>query len=60
MKRHAFLAAATIALWGRPVLGELLELPARPGIPTLLPQGLARRDSAAQEQPRKQVAAELG
>ncbi len=52
MKRHAFLAAATIALWGRPVLGELLEL-ARPGIPTPLPQGLARCDSAAQELARE-------
>ena len=41
MKRRAFLAAASMALWGRPVLGELLELPTRPETPTpfALPAG---------------------
>ncbi len=44
MKRRAFLAAASVALWGRPVLGELLELPVRPETPTPLPAQLGVGD----------------
>lgn len=44
MKRRAFLAAASMALWGRPVLGDLLELPARPDAPTPLPARLGAAD----------------
>ncbi len=29
MTRRAFLTAAGMGLWDRPILGELLELPAR-------------------------------
>ena len=47
MKRRAFLAAASMALWGRPVLGELLELPGRPETPTPLPARLGAGDVEA-------------
>lgn len=44
MRRRAFLAAASVALWGRPVLGELLELPTRPESPTPVPSRLGMAD----------------
>lgn len=44
VKRRAFLAAATVAVVGRPVLGELLELPDRPATPTPLPSRLGMAD----------------
>lgn len=44
VKRRAFLAAASVALFGRPVLGELLEIPARPDTPTPLPARLGAAD----------------
>lgn len=44
MKRRALLATASIALFNRPILGELLELPARPESPTPLPSRLAMAD----------------
>ncbi len=47
MKRRAFLAAASMALWGRPVLGELLEIPTRPETPTPLPSRLSAADVEA-------------
>ena len=47
MKRRHFLAAASVALWGRPVLGELLELPTRPETPTPLPSRLGAADVEA-------------
>ena len=54
MKRHPYLAAAAMAFRGRPVLDELLELPARPGLSTPLPQGSAApRERAAQELARE-------
>lgn len=47
MKRRALLAAAAVALWNRPVLGDLLELPKRPNVPTPLPSQLGRADVTA-------------
>lgn len=47
MQRRALLAAASVALFGAPVLGELLEIPERPAVPTPLPASLAARDVVA-------------
>lgn len=47
LKRRAFLAAASVALFDRPVLGELLELPTRPATPTPLPAQLGTADVTA-------------
>jgi transcriptional regulator with XRE-family HTH domain len=47
MKRRALLAAASTALLGAPVLGELLQLPTPPSTPTPLPSRLGASDIAA-------------
>jgi hypothetical protein len=44
MRRRALLAAATTALFGALILGEVLELPERPNIPTPLLANLAQAD----------------
>lgn len=44
VKRRAFLAVVSTALFGRPVLGEVLELPNRPDSPTPLPSQLGMAD----------------
>lgn len=49
VKRRNFLAAASMALWGHTVLGELLEVPGRPAAPTPLPSRLAGSDVDALE-----------
>jgi transcriptional regulator with XRE-family HTH domain len=38
MRRRALLAAGTLALFGSPLLGEVLELPERPAFPPPLPK----------------------
>lgn len=50
MKRRALLAAASVALLGAPVLGEVLELPTPPMTPTPLPSRLGASDVAALKQ----------
>ncbi len=40
VKRRAFLAAASAAVWGQPVLGELLDLPAPGDVPLPLRLGM--------------------
>jgi hypothetical protein len=47
MQRRALLAAGAVALFGSPILGELLEIPARPHTPTPLPSRLGASDVAA-------------
>lgn len=47
MKRRALLAAASAALLGAPVLGELLQLPTPPTAPTPLLARLGASDIAA-------------
>ena len=47
VKRRILLASASLALFNRPVLGEVLELPARPESPTPLPSRLAMADVEA-------------
>jgi transcriptional regulator with XRE-family HTH domain len=47
MRRRALLAAGAVALFGRPVLGEILELPQRPDSPTPLPDRLGLNDMRA-------------
>ncbi len=47
MKRRALIALAGVTLFDRPVLGEVLELPRRPAVPTPLPSQLGRSDVAA-------------
>ncbi|MGH4025645.1 MAG: helix-turn-helix domain-containing protein [Pseudonocardiaceae bacterium] len=44
MKRRVLLATASLALFDRPILGEVLELPARPESPTPLPSRLVMAD----------------
>jgi transcriptional regulator with XRE-family HTH domain len=47
MRRRALLAAGAVALFGRPVLGEVLELPDRPASATPLPDRLGVADVEA-------------
>lgn len=47
MKRRALIALAGVTLFDRPVLGELLELPRRPDVPTPLPSELGTADVTA-------------
>jgi transcriptional regulator with XRE-family HTH domain len=47
MRRRALLAAGAIALFSRPVLGQVLELPERPPSPTPLPAQLGKADVSA-------------
>ncbi|MCA1705546.1 MAG: helix-turn-helix domain-containing protein, partial [Actinobacteria bacterium] len=47
MRRRALLAAASVALFGAPVLGEVLQLPTPPTAPTPLPSRLGAADVAA-------------
>lgn len=47
MKRRGLLAAGAIALFNRPILGEVLEIPERPPAPTPLPAQLGEADVAA-------------
>ncbi|MGH3874282.1 MAG: helix-turn-helix domain-containing protein [Pseudonocardiaceae bacterium] len=47
MKRRALMAAGTIALFGKPVLGEVLHIPVRPQTPTPLPSRLMATDVTA-------------
>ncbi|MGH3972920.1 MAG: helix-turn-helix domain-containing protein [Pseudonocardiaceae bacterium] len=47
MRRRALLAAASVALFGAPVLGEVLQLPTSPTAPTPLPSRLGASDVAA-------------
>ncbi|MGH3872742.1 MAG: helix-turn-helix domain-containing protein [Pseudonocardiaceae bacterium] len=47
MKRRALLATGAVALFGSPVLGEILELPERPAVPTPLPNSLGPPDVQA-------------
>jgi transcriptional regulator with XRE-family HTH domain len=49
MKRRALLALGSLTLFDRPLLGELLELPKRPEVPTPLPSRLGRSDITALE-----------
>ncbi|MGH3671626.1 MAG: helix-turn-helix domain-containing protein [Pseudonocardiaceae bacterium] len=44
MRRRALLAAGSLALFGSPILGELLELPHAPDKPTPLPSSLSQMD----------------
>jgi hypothetical protein len=46
---HVVQALGSLTLFGRPVLGELLELPKRPEVPTPLPSRLERSDITALE-----------
>ncbi|MGH3696786.1 MAG: helix-turn-helix domain-containing protein [Pseudonocardiaceae bacterium] len=47
MRRRGLLAAGAIALFNRPILGEILEVPERPPAPTPLPAQLGEADVAA-------------
>lgn len=47
MRRRALLAAGAIALFGAPILGEVLELPERPLSPSPLPKQLSEHDVTA-------------
>jgi transcriptional regulator with XRE-family HTH domain len=47
MKRRALLASGSIALFDRPVIGKLLDLPKRPDAPTPLPSRLGISDVEA-------------
>ncbi len=47
MKRRALLAAGSVALFGAPLLGQVLHIPVRPATPTPLPSRLAASDVAA-------------
>jgi transcriptional regulator with XRE-family HTH domain len=47
MRRRALLAAAAMALFGAPVLGEVLALPERPPGPAPLPKRLGEQDVTA-------------
>lgn len=49
MRRRALLAAGAVALFGRPILGEVLELPQRPSSPTPLPDRLGVADVEAMQ-----------
>jgi transcriptional regulator with XRE-family HTH domain len=47
MKRRALMAAGSIALFGSPILGEVLHIPVRPQTPTPLPSRLGASDVTA-------------
>jgi transcriptional regulator with XRE-family HTH domain len=47
MRRRALLAAASVALLGAPVLGEVLAIPTPPNTPTPLPSRLGASDIGA-------------
>ncbi len=47
MKRRALLAVGSLALFDRPVLGDLLEIPRPPEVPTPLPSKLGLSDVRA-------------
>ena len=47
MKRRALLASGSIALFDRPVIGQLLDLPRRLDTPTPLPSRLGKADVTA-------------
>ncbi|MGH3697120.1 MAG: hypothetical protein ACRDRX_24590 [Pseudonocardiaceae bacterium] len=47
MRRRALLAAAGVALFEAPVLGELLHIPERPPTPTPLPAQVSASDVQA-------------
>lgn len=47
MKRRALLAKGSIALFGAPLLGEVLHIPTRPDAPTPLPSRLGASDVTA-------------
>jgi hypothetical protein len=47
MRRRALLATGAVALFGRPILGKILELLERPPAPTPLPDGLGVSDLRA-------------
>src|SRR5262245_49130855 len=47
MRRRALLAVGSTALFGRPILGEVLEIPGRPQTPTPLPASLGTADIVA-------------
>lgn len=49
MKRRAFLAAVSTAMWGSPVLGKAIDLPAPHGAPGHLPGTLRMTDVTAVE-----------
>jgi transcriptional regulator with XRE-family HTH domain len=49
MRRRALLAAGAVALFGRPILGEILELPDRPPVPAPLPNRLGIADVEAMQ-----------
>lgn len=49
MKRRAFLAAVSTAVWGSPVLGSAMDLPTPHGAPGHLPGTLGMTDVAAVE-----------
>ena len=44
VRRRALFGVASVALFGAPVLGEVLELPVRPATPTPLPSRLVASD----------------
>ena len=47
MQRRALMAAGSIALFGSPILGEVLHIPVRPQTPTPLPSRLLASDVTA-------------
>jgi transcriptional regulator with XRE-family HTH domain len=49
MRRRALLAAGTLALFGSPLLGEVLELPKRPASPPPMPKQLGEHDVTAMQ-----------
>lgn len=55
VKRRALLASASLALFDRPILGEVLELPARPPAPTPLPSRLVIADVQAMSKLTEQL-----
>lgn len=55
VKRRILLASASLVLFDRPVLGEVLELPARPESPTPLPSRLGMADVDAMNKLTEQL-----
>jgi hypothetical protein len=58
MRRRALLAAGALALFGSPILGEVLELPDRPDTPTPLPTRLSQTDVKAMQRLTRALEAE--